>query len=261
MYKRQLYRKGVTPPIDVLPSLSRLKDKGIGEGKTRADHANVMNQLFAAYARGKDAKELMVILGEAALTDMDKPVSYTHLSKELSLLSGAFVEQLLSAKGYEECLQLLQEKGWGDGETRDAAGILAVEREKTWQLMGELTDDLSVFDVFLYANDYHNLKAAIKEARMDSEFPGIYMGQGTVDVKLIREAVRTREFNNLPEAMAGPAREAYEALIQTGDGQLCDIIVDRAALAAIYRAGKASGDECLKLYGELTCLLYTSRCV
>ncbi|MFA9379635.1 MAG: V-type ATP synthase subunit B [Acetanaerobacterium sp.] len=69
---RDLYRKNVTPPIDVLPSLSRLKDKGIGEGKTRADHANTMNQLFAAYARGKEAKELMVILGEAALTDIDK---------------------------------------------------------------------------------------------------------------------------------------------------------------------------------------------
>ena len=69
---RDLYRKGLEPPIDVLPSLSRLKDKGIGEGKTRADHANTMNQLFAAYARGKDAKELMVILGEAALTDVDK---------------------------------------------------------------------------------------------------------------------------------------------------------------------------------------------
>ena len=69
---RELYRKGVTPPIDVLPSLSRLKDKGIGEGKTRADHANTMNQLFAAYARGKEAKELMTVLGEAALTDMDK---------------------------------------------------------------------------------------------------------------------------------------------------------------------------------------------
>lgn len=68
---RDLYRKGVKPPIDVLPSLSRLKDKGIGEGKTRADHSNTMNQLFAAYARGKDAKELMVILGEAALTEID----------------------------------------------------------------------------------------------------------------------------------------------------------------------------------------------
>ena len=69
---RDLYRKGITPPIDVLPSLSRLKDKGIGEGKTRADHSGTMNQLFSAYARGKDAKELMIILGEAALTDIDK---------------------------------------------------------------------------------------------------------------------------------------------------------------------------------------------
>ena len=69
---RDLYRKGIIPPVDVLPSLSRLKDKGIGEGKTRADHSNTMNQLFSAYARGKDAKELMVVLGEDALTDMDK---------------------------------------------------------------------------------------------------------------------------------------------------------------------------------------------
>lgn len=69
---RDLYRKGVTPPINVLPSLSRLKDKGIGKGKTREDHADTMNQLFAAYSRGKDAKELAVILGDAALSDVDK---------------------------------------------------------------------------------------------------------------------------------------------------------------------------------------------
>ncbi len=68
---RELYRKGIMPPIDVLPSLSRLKDKGIGKGKTREDHSATMNQLFSAYARGKDAKELMVILGEAALTQID----------------------------------------------------------------------------------------------------------------------------------------------------------------------------------------------
>ncbi|MBR2520677.1 MAG: V-type ATP synthase subunit B [Oscillospiraceae bacterium] len=69
---RSLYRAGVLPPVDVLPSLSRLKDKGIGEGRTREDHSGTMNQLFAAYAAGKDAKELMTILGEAALTDTDK---------------------------------------------------------------------------------------------------------------------------------------------------------------------------------------------
>lgn len=69
---RELHRKGVAPPINVLPSLSRLKDKGIGRGKTREDHADTMNQLFAAYSRGKDAKELAVILGDAALSDTDK---------------------------------------------------------------------------------------------------------------------------------------------------------------------------------------------
>ncbi len=69
---RELYLKGVLPPLDVLTSLSRLKDKGIGEGKTRGDHAGTMNQLFAAYSAGKDARELMTILGEAALSDTDK---------------------------------------------------------------------------------------------------------------------------------------------------------------------------------------------
>jgi V/A-type H+-transporting ATPase subunit B len=69
---RSLYKKKLSPPIDVLPSLSRLKDKGIGQGKTREDHADIFNQLYAAYARGKEVEELTVILGEAALTDMDK---------------------------------------------------------------------------------------------------------------------------------------------------------------------------------------------
>ena len=69
---RELHRKGIVPPVDVLPSLSRLKDKGIGEGKTREDHSGTMNQLFSAYAAGKEAKELMTILGEAALSETDK---------------------------------------------------------------------------------------------------------------------------------------------------------------------------------------------
>ena len=81
---RALYKKGLNPPIDVLPSLSRLKDKGIGKGKTRKDHADTMNQLFSAYARGKDAKELSSILGEAALSDVDK--LYAKFAEEFEKL-------------------------------------------------------------------------------------------------------------------------------------------------------------------------------
>jgi V/A-type H+-transporting ATPase subunit B len=67
-----MHKKKISPPIDVLPSLSRLKDKGIGADKTREDHADLFNQLYAAYARGKEVQELAVILGEAALSDIDK---------------------------------------------------------------------------------------------------------------------------------------------------------------------------------------------
>ena len=101
---RELYRKGLQPPIDVLPSLSRLKDKGIGEGKTRADHSNTMNQLFAAYSRGKDAKELMTILGEAALTEID--LKYAEFAE-------AFEKEYVS-QGYDNdrSIEETLEIGW-----------------------------------------------------------------------------------------------------------------------------------------------------
>ncbi len=87
---RSLFMKGVLPPIDVLPSLSRLKDKGIGEGKTRGDHADTMNQLFASYARGKEAKELSTVLGESALSDIDKIYARFAEDFELKYISQGF---------------------------------------------------------------------------------------------------------------------------------------------------------------------------
>ena len=86
---RDLYKQNLMPPIDVLPSLSRLKDKGIGKGKTREDHADTMNQLFAAYATGKEAKELAVILGESALSETDKAfVKFTTAFEEQYVAQG-----------------------------------------------------------------------------------------------------------------------------------------------------------------------------
>lgn len=89
---RSLHKKKISPPIDVLPSLSRLKDKGIGKGKTREDHADLFNQLYAAYARGKELQELSAILGEAALTEMDK--LYLRFAEE-------FERQYVSQGEYE----------------------------------------------------------------------------------------------------------------------------------------------------------------
>lgn len=101
---RELYKKGINPPIDVLPSLSRLKDKGIGDGKTREDHADTMNQLFSAYARGKEAKELAAILGDAALSDIDKMYARFAESFEKQYVSQGFGKN----RTIEETLDL----GW-----------------------------------------------------------------------------------------------------------------------------------------------------
>lgn len=101
---REMYRKNYMPPVDVLPSLSRLKDKGIGKGKTREDHAGLMNQLFASYARGKEAKELMVVLGEAALTPMDRLYAKFSDAFEERYINQGFYEN----RSIEETLDL----GW-----------------------------------------------------------------------------------------------------------------------------------------------------
>ena len=101
---RDLYRKNIMPPVDVLPSLSRLKDKGVGEGKTREDHAPTMNQLFAAYASGKEAKELMTILGEAALSPTD--LLYAKFADEF--------EKRYVSQGFDEnrSIQETLDLGW-----------------------------------------------------------------------------------------------------------------------------------------------------
>ena len=101
---RELYKKGINPPIDVLPSLSRLKNKGIGKNKTREDHPDSMNQLFAAYAQGKEAKELSAILGDAALTPVDRKYAEFAEAFEERYVNQGFTEN----RSIEETLQI----GW-----------------------------------------------------------------------------------------------------------------------------------------------------
>lgn len=176
-------------------------------------------------------------------------------SKELTLLTSQNIEQLIASKTSEECVALLKERGWGklDASDDDQA-MLSYERDKTWDFIREICKDMEKFDVFLYANDYHNLKAAIKSVctNDDEEPEKIYIEQGTLDRDLIYRAVRDKEYELLPEGMRAAAQKAYEELLYTRDGQLCDCIVDKAALDAIYKAGKESDNETIRTYAELT---------
>ncbi len=174
--------------------------------------------------------------------------------RELKLLTASVLDSLVSAPGLPEALRILADHGWGEGEGSDTDAMLAAEREKTWAFIAELVPDMSVFDVFLYAGDYHNLKAAVKEtARMETR-DSVFIGRGecTVDPALIRNAVRDRDFGALPEEMQTVASEALDALLHTGDGQISDIMIDRTALMRILAAGKRSDNEIIRLYAELT---------
>ncbi len=172
-------------------------------------------------------------------------------TKEMALFGKTVIDQLLACKSYGECRQLLADKGWGknDGETMEQ--LLAEEREKTWTLIAELVKDMSAFDTFLYENDYHNLKAAIKQVYTGLDTPGIYISHGTVEPAVIYEAVKQHDFERLPESMRASAEEAYQVQMHTGDSQLCDVILDKAALTAMLTQSKASGNELLQQYAEL----------
>ncbi len=173
-------------------------------------------------------------------------------SKELALLNSAFIEQLLGTKNADECLRLLHDKGWGSTDTANVEKLLADEKKKTWDLITELVDDMSIFNVLLLNYDYHNLKAAIKETCTEYKHANIYSEEGTVAPEIISKAIDSRDFSLLPVRMRSIAEEALESLLHTRDGQLCDIMIDKAALEAIRDAGKNTGCDILKLYGELT---------
>ncbi len=174
-------------------------------------------------------------------------------SRELSLLNESVISQLCAASGEEDCLRALNEKGWGNPDL-PSEEMFREEEKKTWSFIRELVPDhMEIFDVFRLANDYHNLKAAIKESVIDGEHPGIMIEGGTLSTEVIINAAEESDYEALPQPMREVAREAKETLLQTRDGQLCDVIIDRAALEAVREAGKAAGEKLLEDYGELIC--------
>ncbi len=172
---------------------------------------------------------------------------------EVSLFSDAVIEQLLACKTAEQALQLVTEKGWGDlSAGGDMDAVLKREEEKTWEVIRDVAPDMSVFDVLSYPKLYHNLKAAIKEVCTETQNPGIFYDNCAIPGKEMLQIVESREFSRLPGSMSRVAEESFEALLHTRDGQLCDIMIDKAALEAIYEAGKRSGEPIIEDYADTT---------
>jgi V/A-type H+-transporting ATPase subunit C len=172
-------------------------------------------------------------------------------TKEIGLLNKQFMEQLLSCKTYEDALTALAEKNFGSSDNSGIDDIIKSERKKTWDLMRELVKDMSAFNTFLYENDFHNLKAAIKQVYKGEEFNNIYIENCTVNPELILKALKEQDFKSLPEYMQDCAKKAYEMQMHTGDSQLTDVIIDKSALEKIYESAEESKNELYMKYAEL----------
>ncbi len=183
-------------------------------------------------------------------------VTRVHMAEQ-HLLSRQDMEQMIQMGGAAEVFRFLADKGWGTQETPagDVEALLDAETEKTWGLIGELVGEVESFHVFRLASDYHNLKAAIKlafTANEETNQAHYFLPGGTVELEKIRKAAREHDFGALPEGMAAAGREAYEVLAHTGNGQLCDMVLDRAALQAVDKAGQGAGCALLRRYAEIT---------
>ncbi len=170
---------------------------------------------------------------------------------EVSLFSNAVIDQLIACQSYEQCLQFLAERGWGDTDTSaDGEKMLKREEEKIWQTVRELSIDKKKFEVLSYQKLFHNLKAAVKAACV-KEVPGdIFYEDTEISGQEMLDIIREKDFGRLPAGMSQAAQQACDALLHAGDGQLCDIIIDRAALDAIYKAGMESEDEIIRDYAR-----------
>ena len=182
-------------------------------------------------------------------TDYAYAVARIH-ANESRLLTRHDADALLACETAEDCLRTLSDRGYNTELPTEE--LLSEELAKAWNLVREVAPDPSVFNVLLSKNDYHNLKAAIKGVVTDSDCTRLFVTQGLVDPAVMKAAAEARDFSALPEEMQAPAAEAMTALLETQDGQLADVILDKAALSALYNAGKASGEKFLADYAELT---------
>lgn len=172
---------------------------------------------------------------------------------EVPLFSASTLEQLIACKSDEEALRFLQDHGWGDADTPlEADAILAREREKIWETIGEMRVDMKVFDVLSYANWFHNLKAAVKEVCTGKSGGNVFYEGTPIPKDEMVRIIREKDYKALPKNMQAAAEEAVETLFRTGDGQLCDVIIDRATMEAIMEAGRSAKDKIIRDYAEST---------
>jgi V/A-type H+-transporting ATPase subunit C len=170
---------------------------------------------------------------------------------ESNLFSDETMANLLQCDSFEECMNFLRDVGWGNQNLEQSLDeMLDYETAKTKQVLSELTENDSQVDILNIADEFHNLKAAIKQVCTEEETKNVFYTHCKLDLEFVKECIRQGQYSSLPENMMNPAKEATEILLKTGNGQLCDMIIDKAALEAIKLAGEQSDNSLVKKYAD-----------
>lgn len=175
--------------------------------------------------------------------DYAYPVAVVR-SREGRLLSRQELDSLAAAESCEKCLARLRDKGWEQGTESE---VLNAEHKKTWDFIEEIAPDFEEFGFLIVKNDFHNLKAALKSLLSQCDFMRFVLEPCIVEPELIKSAVDERDFQLLPQFMATAAKEAYCALTEQNDAQLCEMLLDKAALETAAAMAKKSGELAVRL--------------
>ena len=172
--------------------------------------------------------------------------------KETQLLSDSDLDRLLAAKDTDEAMRLLRDKGWGDNSSdTDLEALLSLEETKLWDFVKETVSEESDLYFLKAPDDFHNVKVSVKCITRDVKPEGLFLYNSVVEPEKVFDYIQKREYGELPEFLQDVAKEAMTTLLQTSDGQLCDIIVDKACMDYVYSLGKESDNEIIRLYCEL----------
>ncbi len=163
------------------------------------------------------------------------------------------INHLLETDDYDSALQFLRDKGWGTGQLEETLeDIIKIEQDKTKKIIEEIVEDKKDLAILVVEDRFHNLKAAIKKVCTDAKVTddSIYVSGG-IDPRELEDIIRKSEYDRLPSDMVETARTATETLLTSGDGQLCDVIVDKALLKRIKEIGQNSDNSLIKDYADI----------
>lgn len=168
---------------------------------------------------------------------------------ESNLFQDDTIASLLQCQTYNECMDFLRDKGWGNGSPEQTLPeMLSEEKAKTQRVLNELVEDGDAVAILSMKDEFHNLKAAIKQVCTEDETKDVFYTHCKWEPEFLKKCIQQGEYGKLPDYMAPAAKEATEILLKTGSGQLCDVIVDRATLQAMKGASEKSKNQFIKKY-------------